>query len=75
MPLATLPALGRERKEASDRTRSSIFDARKLLRPSGCAATYPIRRWRWAMVERVGEACSDARAQVAWRILSSTHLL
>ncbi len=29
----------RERKEASDRTRSSISDARRIFRPSGCAAT------------------------------------
>ncbi len=38
------------------------------------SATYPSRRWRRAMVERVGDACSDARAQVAGRTLPSTHL-
>jgi hypothetical protein len=62
-------------KEESDRTRSSILDARKIFRPSGCAATNPNRRWRRARVDRVGEACSDARAQVAGRTLYASAVV
>ena len=50
---ATLPALGRERKEASVKTSRMIDDGRKTFMPLGCIDAKPRRRSKSAMVLRV----------------------
>ncbi len=69
---ATLPARGRERYEVSERERRTISEARNIFRPLGWVAAYPRRRSRRVMVSEIGEACSEAKAQVAGKKRGST---
>ena len=61
---ATLPALGRDRYEASVRTSRVMEEGLKNFMPLGCAATNPRRRSRSTMVASVAVDCALASAQV-----------
>ncbi len=70
----TLPALGRERYEASDSTVSCMSEGWNTFRPSGWAETKPSSRSNAAMVARVAWVWALARAHMAGSTRPSTHL-